>query len=89
LKRLTQSWLDQQCSMIGGVTHAIVLMQEPDGHDFLPVACWPASGNTPPALLATARDAISRQQEIVCRRDASPLLTAESGKSSCAAAAPG
>ncbi len=66
--------------MIGGVTHAIVLMQEPDGHDFLPVACWPASGNTPPALLATARDAISRQQEIVCRRDASPLLTAESGK---------
>jgi len=80
LKRLTQSWLDQQCSMIDGVTHAIVLMQGRDNHDFSPVAGWPAGGNTPPALLATARDVVSRQQEIVCRRDASTLFTEQSGE---------
>jgi hypothetical protein len=79
LKHLSQSWLDQQCSMIRGVTHAIVLMQVRDEHDLSPVACWPACGDTPPALLATARDAIRRQQEIVCQRDASTLLTADSG----------
>jgi hypothetical protein len=65
--------------MIRGVTHAIVLMQVRDEHDLSPVACWPACGDTPPALLATARDAIRRQQEIVCQRDASTLLTADSG----------
>jgi EAL domain-containing protein (putative c-di-GMP-specific phosphodiesterase class I) len=65
--------------MIRGVTHAIVLMQVRDEHELSPVACWPACGDTPPALLATARDAIRRQQEIVCQRDASTLLTEDSG----------
>ena len=64
LKSLTQSWLDQLCSMIGGVTHAIVLMQERHDHDFTQSACWPHSGDTPPALLDTAQEAITTRQEV-------------------------
>jgi EAL domain-containing protein (putative c-di-GMP-specific phosphodiesterase class I) len=81
LKHLTQSWLDQQCCMIGSISHAVALMRTRDDLDFTPQAAIPAAGSTPPELLATARDAIRHGQPIVhrpadCRAViASPVMT--------------
>ena len=81
MKHLTQSWLDQQCGMIGGISHAVVLMQARDDLDFTPQATVPAAGSTPPELLATARDAVRRRQPVVHRPTesraviASPVMT--------------
>ena len=72
MKSLAQSWLDQQCSMIDGVTHAILLMQDRNDREFSPVAYWPHSDSTPPVLLDTARDAITSQQEVTRRNGQTP-----------------
>ena len=80
MKGLTQSWLDQQCSMLDGVTHAVVLMQGSDGHEFTPVASWPTSVSTPPVLLDTARDAVRCQLEIVRPHGGNGLETEEHGE---------
>jgi EAL domain-containing protein (putative c-di-GMP-specific phosphodiesterase class I) len=67
--------------MIGGISHAVVLMRSRDDLDFTPQAAVPAAGSTPPELLATARDAIRRRQPVVqraanCRAViASPVMT--------------
>jgi EAL domain-containing protein (putative c-di-GMP-specific phosphodiesterase class I) len=53
--------------MIGGISHAVVLMQTRDDLDFTPQAAVPATGSTSPELLATARDAIRRRQLVVHR----------------------
>jgi len=67
--------------MIGGISHAVVLMQARDALDFTPQATVPAASNTPPELLATARDAVRRGQPVVHRPTesraviASPVMT--------------
>ncbi len=62
---LAQSWLDQQCKLIQGVTSGVLMLGVPENGSFSPVACWPEGITTSPTLLAIARTAMEKQQGVV------------------------
>ena len=39
---MVQSWLELQCSMVSGVTGALVLLGTPESDGYGPTACWEA-----------------------------------------------
>ena len=73
--------------MIGGISHAVVLMQARDDLDFTPQATVPAASNTPPELLATARDAVRRGQPVVACGRRRPRLKRPARKQRCVSCA--
>ncbi|NNG13154.1 MAG: HlyD family efflux transporter periplasmic adaptor subunit [Halobacteria archaeon] len=62
---LAQSWLDQQCKLIQGVTSGVLMLGVPENDSFSPVACWPEGNTTSPTLLAVARTAMEKKQGVV------------------------
>ena len=62
---LAQSWLDQQCKLIQGVTSGVLMLGVPENGSFTPVACWPEGNTTSPTLLAVARTAMEKKQGVV------------------------
>ncbi len=62
---VAQSWLDQQCRLIQGVTNAVLMLGVPENGSFSPVAVWPEGSTSSPTLLAIARTAMEKQQGVV------------------------
>jgi RND family efflux transporter MFP subunit len=62
---LAQSWLDQQCKLIHGVTGGVLMLGVPENGSFSPVACWPQGSTTSPSLLAIANMAMEKKQGVV------------------------
>lgn len=73
MKSVTQAWLNQQCHIIDGVNHAIVLMPGKNNTGFTPVAHWPSCTTPPPTLLTMARETIKHQRNLVHQAAGSPL----------------
>ena len=67
MEGLAQSWLAQQCRIIQGVSHGVVMLGIPDQEALAPVACWPTGRSASPALLDAARSALTNQRGIVRR----------------------
>jgi multidrug resistance efflux pump/putative methionine-R-sulfoxide reductase with GAF domain len=65
MSELAQSWLEQQCRSIPGVSGGLVLLAVDNGDDASPVACWP-EGSTPSGqLAAAARQAMRRGRPVM------------------------
>ena len=62
---LAQSWLDQQCKLIQGVTSGVLMLGVPENGSFSPVACWPEGSTTSTTLLAIATTAMEKKQGVV------------------------
>jgi multidrug resistance efflux pump len=62
---VAQSWLDQQCKLIQGVTSGVLMLGVPENGSFTPVACWPEGSTTSPTLLAIARKAMEKKRGVV------------------------
>jgi multidrug efflux pump subunit AcrA (membrane-fusion protein) len=62
---MVQSWLELQCSMVTGVTGALVLLGTPESDGYGPTACWPVDTRTPPTLSLAAQRAIREHRRIV------------------------
>lgn len=65
-ERFAQSWLTLQCSIIQGVSHAVVVLAGPDNDNFQPAAVWPDSEQAiPSALQAAAELAMAERRGVV------------------------
>jgi multidrug resistance efflux pump len=62
---VAQSWLEQQCKLIQGVTSGVLMLGVPENGAFSPVACWPEGSTTSPTLLAIARKAMEKKRGVV------------------------
>jgi len=65
MSELAQSWLEEQCRSIPGVSGGLVLLAVNDGNDASPVACWPQGAAPSGQLAAAARQAMRRGQPVV------------------------
>ncbi|MDX2457830.1 MAG: HlyD family efflux transporter periplasmic adaptor subunit [Gammaproteobacteria bacterium] len=70
---MVQSWLELQCSMVTGVTGALVLLSTSESDDYGPIACWPADSGATPTLSQAAQRAIQEHRRIVDTPPAPPL----------------
>ena len=70
MEGLAQSWLDQQCRSIKGVSGGLVLLAVNDDDVSSPVACWP-QGSTPSVqLAAAARSALKSRRPVILGKKA-------------------
>jgi len=65
MSELAQSWLEEQCRSIPGVSGGLVLLAVNDGNDASPVACWPQGAAPSGQLAAAARQAMRRGRPVV------------------------
>lgn len=65
MELVAQSWLEQQCKLIQGVTSGVLMLGVPENGAFSPVACWPEGSTTSPTLLAIARKAMEKKRGVV------------------------
>ena len=65
MELVAQSWLEQQCKLIHGVTSGVLMLGVPENGAFSPVACWPEGSTTSPTLLAIARKAMEKKRGVV------------------------
>jgi len=62
---MVQAWLELQCSMVTGVTGALVLLATTEPDEYGQMACWPADSTSPPTLSLAAQRAIREHRSIV------------------------
>ena len=62
---MVQAWLELQCSMVTGVTGALVLLANSGSDEYGQTACWPVDSNSPPTLSIAAQRAIREHRRIV------------------------
>ena len=60
-------WLEQQCSVIGGVTHGVVVLGTPPAERYTPVAIWPPGAPPSPPLIAAAELALAEGRGVLSR----------------------
>lgn len=65
MDNFAQSWLDIQCKIITDCCCALLLMIEPGGHTFLPLALWPPASKEPIQLLTIAQLALKKGIPII------------------------
>ncbi|MGB5260442.1 MAG: HlyD family efflux transporter periplasmic adaptor subunit [Gammaproteobacteria bacterium] len=65
MSELAQSWLEEQCRSIPGVSGGLVSLAVNDGDDASPVACWPGGSTPSGQLAAAARQAMRRGRPVV------------------------
>lgn len=61
-EHFAKAWLTLQCSMLPGVTSAVVVLGEPDTGPFLPVASWPDGTRPDQDLARTVELALAERQ---------------------------
>jgi len=61
---MLQSWLTLQCQQVTGVLLGAVLVRENETVDWMALACWPESSQTPSELYEIA-DRVGREQQAV------------------------
>ena len=64
-EQFAKAWLTLQCSMLSGITSAVVVLGEPDTGPFLPVAIWPDGARPDPELTAAVERALAERQSRV------------------------
>ena len=69
---MVQAWLELQCSMVTGVTGALVLLATTEPDEYGQMACWPADSTSPPTLSLAAQRAIREHRRIVDSPPAPP-----------------
>lgn len=61
------AWLTLQVSMLGNVSHGVVVLGQADRGPFVPAAVWPEGDDMPPSLSRAAESAIAERHGIVHR----------------------
>jgi RND family efflux transporter MFP subunit len=64
-EQFAKAWLTLQCSMLSGITSAVVVLGEPDIGPFLPVAMWPDGARPDAELIAAVELALAQRQSRV------------------------
>jgi multidrug resistance efflux pump len=72
MQGLAQTWLEQQCRSIPGVSGGLVMLGMNDGEAFAPVACWPEGGTPSGLLTAAARQALRSGSPVKLSQKAAP-----------------
>jgi multidrug resistance efflux pump len=65
-------WLAQQCSVIPGVSHGVVVLGTPPAERYTPVALWPQGAPPSPALIAAAELALAEGRGVLSRPAGQP-----------------
>lgn len=76
---LVQTWLELQCTMVAGVTRAVVVMATSGSDEYSPSAAWPADTSTPARLSLAAERAARGHRRIVEPPSAPNPLNGQSG----------
>ena len=67
------SWLQQQCTLIGNVAHGVVVLGMPPAERFTPAACWPAGSRPSLGLVAAAELALAEGRGVISRQAGAPV----------------
>ena len=74
MEMLAQSWLEQQCQSIRGVSGGLVLLGVNEGDAATPVACWP-EGSAPSGQLNTAaRQALKIKRPVTLEQPGASIV---------------
>lgn len=66
-------WLEQQCSIIGGVSHGVVVLGTPPAERYTPVALWPPGEPPSPPLVAAAELALAEGRGVISHPAGQPV----------------
>ena len=68
-----ESWLHQQCGLIGNVAHGVVVLGMPPAEPFAPIASWPAGRRPSAGLVAAAELAMAEGRGVISRQAGAPV----------------
>lgn len=69
-REMAQAWLGLQCSMVAGVSQAVIVLNAPEAGGRNTVAAWPQNTAIPPGVQQAAKQAIAERRRILDRSEA-------------------